>query len=233
MTSYSTVDVSRVSIIGAGKVGSTLAKILLEKNIADVVLLDIISDWPQGVALDLIQAKALYLHDRQIIGTNDYVDTADSDIVVIASGEPRKPGMSRDDLLKINSQIIVNVAKAAFAHSPNAIFIVVTNPLDLMTYLVWQTIGIPGHRVIGMGGVLDAARFRTFIAMELEISVANNISAMVLGTHGNLMIPLPRYSTVNGIPITEIMDESAIARIIERTRNSGAEIVKLMKTGSA
>ncbi|OZH53390.1 malate dehydrogenase [Hydrocoleum sp. CS-953] len=232
MTCDSTVDVGRVSIIGAGKVGSTLAEILLEKNIANVVLLDIISDLPQGIALDLIQAKALYLNDRQIIGTNDYVDTADSDIVVITSGQPRKPGMSRDELLKINSQIVVNVAKAAFAHSPNAIFIVVTNPLDLMTYLAWQTIGIPGHRVIGMGSLLDAARFRTFIAMELGISVAN-ISGMVLGTHGNLMIPLPRYSTVNGIPITEIMDDSAIARIIERTRNGGAEIVKLMKTGSA
>jgi len=166
------------------------------------------------------------------MGTNDYVDTADSDIVVITSGQPRKPGMSRDELLKINSQIMLNVAKAAFAHSPNAIFIVVTNPLDLMTYLVWQTIGIPGHRVIGMGGVLDSTRFRTFIAMELGISVAN-ITGMVLGTHGDLMIPLPRYSTVNGIAITEIMDDSAIARIIERTRNGGAEIVKLMKTGSA
>ncbi len=232
MTSSSSVSVGRVSIIGAGKVGSTLARILLERNIADVVLLDIISDWPQGVALDLMEAKAVYLNDRQIIGTNDYTDTIDSDIVVITAGEPRKPGMSRDDLLKINSQIIVNVAKAAFAHSPNAIFIVVTNPLDVMTYLAWQTMGIPGHRVIGMAGILDAARFRTFIAMELGISVAN-ISAMVLGTHGDLMIPLPRYSTVNGIPITEIMDESAIARIVERTRNGGAEIVKLMKTGSA
>ncbi len=179
-----------------------------------------------------MQAKALYPHDRQIIGTNDYVDTADSDIVVITSGQPRKPGMSRDELLKINSQIIVNVAKATFAHSPNAIFIVVSNPLDLMSYLVWQTIGIPGNQVIGMGGALDAARFQTFIAMELGISVAN-IGAMVLGTHGDLMIPLPRYSTVNGIPITEIMDESAIARIVERTRNGGAEIVKLMKKGSA
>lgn len=222
----------RVSIIGAGKVGSTLARILLEKNIADVVLLDILSGWPQGVALDLMSAKAIYPHDRQIIGTNDYTDTADSDIIVIAAGQSRQPGMNREDLLKINSQIIVNAAKAAIAYSPKAIFIVVTNPLDIMTYLAWQTIGIPGHRVIGMAGILDAARFKTFIAMELEISVTN-ISAMVLGTHGDLMIPLLRYSTINGIPITEIMDESTIARIVERTRNCGAEIVKLMKTGSA
>ncbi|MGK7920957.1 MAG: malate dehydrogenase [Trichodesmium sp.] len=232
MTSASDLSVGRVSIIGAGKVGSTLARILLEKNIADVVLIDIISGWPQGVALDLMSAKAVYPHDRQIIGTNDYQDTADSDIVVITAGQPRLPGMSREDLLKINSQIIVNVAKAAIAYSPNAIFIVVTNPLDIMTYLAWQTIGIPGNRVIGMAGILDAARFKTFIAMELGISVTN-ISAMVLGTHGDLMIPLPRYSTINGIPITEIMDESSIARIVERTRNGGAEIVKLMKTGSA
>ena len=216
---------SRVSIIGAGNVGSTLAQILLEKNIADVVLLDIISGWPQGVALDLMEAMAVYRNDRQIIGTNDYADTANSDIVVITAGQPRKPGMSRDDLLKINSQIIVDVAKSAIAHSPHAIFIVVTNPLDIMTYLAWETLGVSGERVIGMGGILDAARFQAFIAMELGISVAD-INTLVLGSHGDMMIPLPRYSTINGIPITEIMDESVISRIVERTRNGGAEIVQ-------
>lgn len=222
----------RVSIIGSGNVGSTLAQILLEKNIADVVLLDIIPGWPQGVALDLIQAMAVYRNDRHIIGTNDYADTADSDIVVITAGQPRQPGMSRDDLLKVNSRIIVDVAKAAIAHSPNAIFIVVTNPLDVMTYLTWQTLGVSGNRVIGMAGILDAARFQSFIAMELGISVVD-INAVVLGSHGDLMIPLARYSTINGISITKIMDETAIKRVVERTRNGGAEIVKLMKTGSA
>lgn len=223
---------SRVSIIGAGNVGSTLAQILLEKNIADVVLLDIISGRPQGLALDLMAAMAVYRNDRHIIGTNDYADTTDSDIVVIAAGQPRQPGMSRDDLLKTNSQIIFDVAKAAIAHSPNAIFIVVTNPLDVMTYLAWETLAVSAERVIGMAGILDAARFQAFIAMELGISVAD-INAVVLGSHGDLMIPLPRYSTINGIPITEIMDESAIRRVIERTRNGGAEIVELMKTSSA
>ncbi|MDJ0553746.1 MAG: malate dehydrogenase [Microcoleaceae cyanobacterium MO_207.B10] len=223
---------SRISIIGAGHIGSTLAQILLEKSIADVVLLDIISGWPQGLALDLIEAMAVYRNDRQILGTNDYADTADSDIVVITAGQPRTPGMSRDDLLKINSKTVVDVAKAAIAHSPNAIFIVVTNPLDVMTYLVWETLGVPPERVIGMAGILDAARFQAFIAIELGISVAD-INALVLGSHGDLMIPLPRYSTINGIPITEIMDQNIISKIVERTRNGGAEIVQLIKTGSA
>ena len=232
MNSSSAIGFGRVSIIGAGKVGATLAQILLERNIADVVLLDMISGLPQGIALDLIQTKAVYFNNCQIVGTNNYADTADSDIVVITAGKPRQPGMSRDDLIAVNSKIVVDVAKAAIAYSPNAIFIIVTNPLDVMAYLVWQTLGVAGHRVIGMAGVLDAARLETFIAMELGISVAN-ISGMVLGSHGDLMIPLPRYSTINGIPITEIMDESAINRVVERTRNGGAEIVKLMKTGSA
>lgn len=223
---------TRVSIIGAGKVGSTLAQRIAEKNLADVVLLDIVEGWPQGVALDLMEARGVERHDRQIVGTNDYTDTANSNIIVIAAGVPRKPGINREDLIKINAGIVTAAVKQAIEHSPEAILIAVTNPLDIMTYLAWEAAGLPQHRVIGMGGILDSARFQTFIAMELGVSIAE-VSATVIGSHGDLMVPLPRYSTVNGIPIGQLMDAGAIDRIVQRTRHGGAEIVELMKTGSA
>jgi malate dehydrogenase len=222
----------RVSIIGAGNVGSTLGQRLVEKNLADVVLLDIQSGRPKGLALDLMEARGVERHDRTIIGTDDYADTQNSDLIVITAGIARKPGMSRDDLLKINAEIVAKVAKQAIAHSPDALLLVVTNPLDVMTYLAWQASGLPPQRVMGMAGVLDAARFGTFIAMELNVSIMD-VNAMVLGGHGDLMVPLPRYSTVSGIPITDLMDTGTIARLIERTRNGGAEIVSLMQAGSA
>lgn len=225
-------NLPRVAIIGAGRVGSTLAQRLAEKNLADVVLLDIIAGMPQGLALDLMEARGIELHNRQIIGTNDYADTSGSAIVVITAGLPRKPGMSRDDLLKTNAKIVVEAAKNAIAHSPNAIFIVVTNPLDVMTYLAWQATGLPRDRIMGMAGVLDSARLETFIALELGVLPAD-VKAMVLGSHGDLMVPLPRYATVNGIPVTELLDAATIDRLADRTRNGGAEIVELMQTGGA
>jgi malate dehydrogenase len=219
-------------VIGGGKVGSTLAQRIFEKNLADVVLLDIVEGMPQGIALDLMEAQPIERHDRQIIGTNDYADTAGSDIVVITAGIPRKPGMTRDDLLKINAKIVVEASQKAIAQSPNAIFILVSNPLDVVTYLSWNTTELPPNRVMGMAGVLDSARFQTFIAMELGVS-PRDVNALVLGGHGDLMVPLPRYSTVNGIPITELMDAATIERLVDRTRNGGGEIVGLMKTGGA
>ncbi|NEO14688.1 MULTISPECIES: malate dehydrogenase [unclassified Moorena] len=223
---------NRVSVIGGGRVGSTLVQRIAEKNLADVVLLDIKPGMPQGIALDLMEARGIEGHDCQIIGTNDYADTAGSDVVVITAGSPRKPGMSRDDLLQINSKIVVEAAKNAIAKSPDAMIIVVTNPLDVMTYLAWQATDLPPHRVMGMAGVLDSTRFRTFIAMENGVSVAD-VNAVVLGGHGDLMVPLPRYSTVSGVPITELMTPDRIEALIERTRRGGAEIVELMRTGSA
>jgi malate dehydrogenase len=222
----------RVTIIGAGRVGSTLAQRIAEKNLADVVLLDIMVGMPQGIALDLLEARGIELHNRQIVGTNNYADTANSTIVVITAGFPRKPGMSRDDLLKSNAKIVVDAAKNAIAYSPDAIFIIVTNPLDVMTYLALQTTGLPRQRVMGMAGVLDSARFETFIALELGVLPAD-VKAMVLGSHGDLMVPLARNATVNGIPITELLDEAKIEKLVERTRNGGAEIVELMQTGGA
>ncbi len=223
---------SRVTVVGAGRVGSTLAQRIAEKNLADVVLLDILPGMPQGLALDLMEARGIELHHRQIIGTNDYAHTSNSDIVVITAGFPRKPGMSRDDLLLTNAKIVVSAAKNAIAYSPNAVFIIVTNPLDVMTYLAWQATGLPPHRIMGMAGVLDSARFETFIAMELGVLPAD-VKAMVLGSHGDLMVPLPRYATVNGIPVTELLDAPTIERLVERTRRGGAEIVELMQTGGA
>ncbi|MFQ3615196.1 MAG: malate dehydrogenase [Cyanobacteriota bacterium] len=223
---------TRVAIIGSGNVGSTLAQRIAERNLANVVLLDIVDGRPQGVALDLLEARGIEGHDRQIIGTTDYAMTAGSDVVVITAGLPRRPGMSRDDLLKTNASIVMEAAQKAIAQSPNAIFIVVTNPLDVMTYLAWKATGLPPERVMGMAGILDSARFQTFIALELGVSTAD-VSAMVMGSHGDLMVPLPRYSTVNGIPITELLDADTIARLVHRTRNGGAEIVELMQTGGA
>nr|WP_290222819.1 malate dehydrogenase [Trichocoleus desertorum] len=223
---------TRVSIIGAGNVGSTLAQRIAEKNLADVVLLDVLEGRPQGIALDLMEARGIERHDRVIVGTNDYADTVNSDVVVITAGIPRKPGMSREDLLKINAKIVLDVTRQVVTYSPGTVMIVVTNPLDVMTYLAWQSSGLPPAQVMGMAGILDSARFQTFIAMELGLSTAD-VKATVLGSHGDLMVPLPRYSTVNGVPITELMDAPTIDRLIERTRNGGAEIVELMKTGSA
>jgi malate dehydrogenase len=223
---------SQVTIVGAGNVGSTLGQRIVEKNIADVVLLDIDAGRPQGLALDLMEARGVEAHDRRITGTADYADTQQSDVVVITAGIPRKPGMSRDDLLKVNAKIVVEVTQQAIAQSPQAILMIVTNPLDVMTYLAWQASGLSPERVVGMAGVLDAARFETFIAMELQVSIGN-VHAMVLGGHGDLMVPLPRYTTVSGIPITELMDAATIQRLVDRTRNGGAEIVSLMQAGSA
>lgn len=222
----------RVAIIGAGKVGSTLAQRLVEKNLADVVLLDVVPGLPQGLALDLMEAQGIELHARQVIGTNDYDDTAGADVVVITAGLARKPGMSRDDLLQVNAKIVVEAARQAIASSPNAMVLVITNPLDVMTYLVWRETGLPPTRVMGMAGVLDASRLRTFIAMALGVSPVD-VAAMVLGGHGDLMLPLPRYCTVSGVPITDLLDTDTIAALVERTRNGGAEIVQLLKTGGA
>ncbi len=222
----------RVTIIGAGKVGSTLAQKVIEKNLANVVLLDVVEGMPQGIALDLRQAGSLEGNQRCIIGTNNYADTANSDLVVITAGLPRKPGMSRNDLLKINGEIVTQAAQQAIAHSANPILIVVTNPLDVMTYLAWQTTKLPPQRVMGMAGILDSARFQYFIAQELGVSL-RDVSALVLGGHGDLMVPLPRYSTVGGVPIQELLPPEVIDRLVARTQNGGAEIVNLMRTGGA
>lgn len=223
---------SKVTVIGAGNVGSTLGQRLVEKNIADVVLLDIDAGRPTGLALDLMEARGVERHDRTISGTDDYAMTRDSDVIVITAGLARKPGMTREDLLKINAKIVTEVTQKAIDQSPNAIVLVVTNPLDVMTYLAWKASGLTPERVMGMAGVLDAARFQTFISLELQVSI-KDVTAIVLGGHGDLMVPLPRYSTVNGIPITELLDSVTIEQLVERTRNGGAEIVSLMKAGSA
>jgi len=223
---------SRVAVLGAGNVGSALAQRLVEGNIADVVLLDVIAGRPQGLALDLTQSRLLQGHDRQLLGTTTYDDIAGVDVVVITAGFPRKPGMSRDDLLKLNGNLIQEITRQAVAVAPEAVYIVVTNPLDVMTHVAWQVSRLPPQRVMGMAGVLDAARFAAFIALELNISV-KDIRAMVLGGHGDLMVPLPRYSSVSGIPITELLPPTTIERLIHRTRHGGAEIVNLLQTGSA
>jgi malate dehydrogenase len=223
---------ARVSIIGSGNVGSTLAQRISEKNMADVVLLDVIEGRPQGLALDLMEARGVERHDRLILGTNDYADTAGSNVIVVTAGLARKPGMSREDLMKTNGKIVQDVVKQAIAYSPDAILIVVTNPLDVMTYIAWKASGLPARQVMGMAGVLDSARFQTFLSMELGVSVTD-ITAVVLGGHGDLMVPLPRYTTVGGIPITDLLDSATIDRLVQRTRNGGAEIVELMQTGSA
>ena len=234
MTNFSSPSCrsTRVTIVGAGNVGGTLAQRIAEKDLADVVLLDVLPGRPQGIALDLSQASGIEGHNRRIIGATDYTETHGSDIIVITAGLPRRPGMSRDDLMRTNAEIVTHAAKEAIAHSPDALIIVITNPLDAMTYLAWQASGLPSQRVMGMAGILDSTRFQTFIAMELGISPAD-VRAMVLGSHGDLMVPLPRYSTVNGIPIASLLPAEAIDRLIERTRNGGAEIVEQLKTGGA
>jgi malate dehydrogenase len=222
----------KVTIVGAGNVGATTAHWIAAKELADVVLVDVVEGVPQGKALDLQEALPVEGADVRITGSNDYAATADSDIVVITAGLPRKPGMSRDDLLKVNSEIVGSATQSAVKLSPNCILIIVTNPLDAMCEVARQKSGFPRERIIGMAGVLDSARFATFIAMELNVSV-DNVYAAVLGGHGDQMVPLPRYSTVAGVPITELMDAATIARIVDRTAKGGGEIVALLKTGSA
>ena len=222
----------KVSIVGAGNVGATAAHWIASKELADVVLIDIVEGIPQGKGLDLLEAMPIEKRDAHVLGTNDYADTANSDIVVITAGIPRKPGMSRDDLLNTNYKIMQDVVGKVVSNSPGAILIVVSNPLDAMAQAAYKISKFNRERVIGMAGVLDSARFRTFIAEELKVSV-ENVTAFVLGGHGDTMVPLARYSTVAGIPITELMDKATLDRLIQRTRDGGAEIVKYLKTGSA
>ena len=222
----------KVTIIGSGHVGATAARSIADKELADVVVLDILEGVPQGKGLDIFEACPIEGSDSRVLGTNDYADSAGSDLVVITAGLARKPGMSRDDLLLKNYDIVKGVTERVVAHSPQCIILAVTNPLDAMCQVVYRVSKFPRERVIGMAGVLDAARMRTFIAQELDVSVENT-HACVLGGHGDTMVPLPRYSTVAGIPITELMDQATIDRIVTRTANGGAEIVKLLGTGSA
>ena len=222
----------RVTVIGAGNVGATTAQQIIETGLADVVLVDIVEGLPQGKALDLLEAAPVAGYDVRITGTNDYADTAHSKIIVVTSGLARQPGMSRDDLMARNAGIVESVVKQAAPLSPGAIIIVVTNPLDAMCHVALKASGFPPERVIGMAGVLDSARFRAFIAEELQVSV-RDIRAFVLGGHGDTMVPLPRYSTVGGVPMTELMSAERVEALVERTRNGGAEVVALLKTGSA
>jgi malate dehydrogenase len=222
----------KVTIVGSGNVGATAAHWIAAKELADVVLVDIVEGIPQGKALDLLQAMPIEKRDVRVVGTNDYAETANSDIVVITAGIPRKPGMSRDDLLNTNFKIMQDVVGKVVANSPACILIVVSNPLDAMAQAAYKISKFSRNRVIGMAGVLDSARFRTFIAQELKVSV-ENVTAFVLGGHGDTMVPLTRYSTVAGIPITELMDKATLDRLVQRTRDGGAEIVKYLKTGSA
>jgi malate dehydrogenase len=222
----------KVTIVGSGNVGATAAHWIASKELADVVLIDIIEGVPQGKGLDLLEAMPIEKRDCSVLGTQDYADTADSDIVVITAGVPRKPGMSRDDLLNINHKIMKDVVTKVVQYSPKCILIIVSNPLDAMAQAAYKMSGFPRERVIGMAGVLDSARFRTFIAQELQVSV-ENVTAFVLGGHGDTMVPLPRYSTVAGIPITELIEPARLEALVQRTRDGGAEIVKYLKTGSA
>jgi malate dehydrogenase len=222
----------KVTVVGAGNVGATTAHWLAADELADVVLVDVVEGVPQGKSLDLAQALSIEGADVDLVGSNDYELTAGSDIVVITAGFPRKPGMSRDDLLRANAEIVSAATAAAVQRSPDTILIVVSNPLDAMCEVARRVSGFPRERVIGMAGVLDSSRFATFIARELKVSV-ENVTAFVLGGHGDQMVPVPRYSTVAGVPITELMDAETIERIVKRTAGGGGEIVALLKTGSA
>ena len=222
----------KVTVVGAGMVGGTLAQRLAERDYADVVLVDIVEGMPQGKALDITEAGPVYGYDSIVTGTNGYEETDGSDLVVITSGIARKPGMSRDDLLKINAGIVREVTEKVKASSPNSILLVVSNPLDAMVTLAHRVSGFPKQRVVGMAGILDSARYRTFIALELGVSV-EDVQGFVLGGHGDTMVPLPRYTTVAGIPLTQLMPRQRIEAIVDRARNGGAEIVNLLKTGSA
>lgn len=223
---------SKITVVGAGFVGSTLVQRLAERDYADVVMYDIVPNMPQGKALDMLQAGPVLGYDSLVIGTNDYADTANSDIVVVTSGFPRKPGMTRDDLVKKNQEIVSQVTEQVVKHSPNCIMVMVTNPLDAMAQLAYHISGFPRNRVVGMAGVLDTARFRTFIAQEVGASV-RDVQAYVLGGHGDTMVPLARMCTVAGVPISQLISSERIEQIVQRTRDGGAEIVKLLGTGSA
>jgi len=222
----------KITVVGAGFVGSTTAQLLALRELGDVVLVDIQEGIPQGKALDLAEAAPVAGVDVRMMGTNSYEDTKDSDVVVITAGIPRKPGMTRDELLQTNVKIVSSVSQQIKQYSPNAIVIVVSNPLDAMVYAAWKATGFPTNRVIGMAGVLDSARMRSFIAAELNLSV-EDVVAFVLGGHGDTMIPVTRFASVGGIPLHDLLSEEVIERIVERTRNGGAEIVELLKTGSA
>jgi malate dehydrogenase len=222
----------KVTIVGSGNVGATTAHWIASKELADIVLVDVIQGLPEGKGLDLLEAMPIEKRDVTVLGTENYAETASSDIVIITAGVPRKPGMSRDDLLNINCKIMQDVVGNVVRYSPNCILIIVTNPLDAMAQAAYKMSGFSRNRVIGMAGVLDSARFRAFIAQELKVSV-ENVTAFVLGGHGDTMVPLPRFSTVAGIPITELLEAATIERLVQRTRDGGAEIVKYLKTGSA
>jgi malate dehydrogenase len=223
---------NKITVVGAGQVGTTVAQLCAYHNLGDVVLVDIVEGVPQGKALDLQESGCLQAFDSLVVGTNDYKDTADSDIVVITAGLPRKPGQSREDLLAINAKIVKSVTEEIMKYSRNPIIILVSNPLDAMVYMAKKISSLPRTRVIGMAGVLDSARLRTFVSLELDCSLVD-VDAMVLGGHGDSMVPLPRYTTVSGIPIAELMNQEQIERLMERTRKGGAEIVGLLKNGSA
>ena len=222
----------KVTVVGSGNVGATAAHWISAAELADVTLIDIIEGVPEGKGLDLLEAMPIIKKDSYVVGTENYADTANSDIVVITAGVPRKPGMSRDDLLNINHKIMKDVVGKVVQYSPDCILIIVSNPLDAMAQAAYKLSGFSRNRVIGMAGVLDSARFRAFVAQELKVSV-ENVTAFVLGGHGDTMVPLPRYSTVAGIPLPELMDKATIDRLVQRTRDGGAEIVKYLKTGSA
>lgn len=223
---------NKVTIIGAGQTGATTAHFLAEREIADIVLLDIVEGMPQGKGLDLAEAMPILSSDTRVVGTNDYADTAGSDIVVMTAGLPRKPGMSRDDLLAANTAIVKSAVENALTHSPDTIFIILTNPLDAMSYLAMKVGQLPRERILGQAGILDSARMRAFVAMELDVSV-QNIHCYVLGGHGDNMVPLTRHSNVAGTPLEDILSEERLNAIVERTRKGGGEIVGLLKTGSA
>jgi malate dehydrogenase len=222
----------KISVIGAGFVGSTCAHWAAAKELGDVVLLDVNEGAAKGKALDLYEASPVEGFDSRVIGTNDYKDTADSDVVIITAGLPRKPGMSRDDLLATNAKIMKEVCEGIKKYAPNAVLIIVSNPLDAMAYVAKQVTGFPRERVIGMAGVLDTARFRSFIAETLDVSI-KDVQAIVLGGHGDTMVPMPRHCSVGGVPLTEIMEPAKLEALVQRTRQGGAEIVNLLKTGSA
>jgi len=222
----------KITIVGAGNVGATLAHWLATWQIGDIVLIDVIEGMPQGKALDLRQSGPVDGFDLNIIGTNDYKDTADSDVVIITAGLTRKPGMSRDELIAKNCKIVKQCAENSAKYSPDAVFIIVSNPLDAMVYTAYKATGLARHKIMGQAGVLDVARYKTFLAMEIGCSV-QDISAMLIGGHGDDMVPLPRYTNVSGVPITELIPADRLEAIIERTRKGGGEIVSLLKTGSA
>ena len=223
---------NKISVIGAGNVGATVANKVAEMEIGDVVMVDIIDGLPQGKGLDMLESAPIEGFDSNILGTMGYEETRDSDVVVITSGVARKPGMSREDLLETNKKIIESVVGEVVANSPNAILIMVANPLDTMTYLALKRSGFPRNRVMGMAGILDTARFKAFISMELNVSI-EDIQTVILGGHGDEMVPLPRYTTVSGIPILQLLSQETVDRLVERTRKGGGEIVSLLKTGSA